>query len=68
MSGTEHHDSVTQLQQHIEIFANDGRVVMSYCFLPDLLDSSLALTCEEGSARIGRMDVYAVRPTWPRTP
>ncbi|HPA04637.1 MAG TPA: glycoside hydrolase family 32 protein [Candidatus Hydrogenedentes bacterium] len=52
----------------IEIFANDGRVVMSYCFLPDLLDSSLALTCEEGSARIGRMDVYAVRPTWPRTP
>ena len=52
----------------IEIFANGGRLVMSFCFLPDLLDKTLSLTCEQGSAHIDRLDIWEVRSTWPETP
>ena len=52
----------------IEVFANEGRVVMSFCFLPDPLDKTLALTCEENAVNINRLDVYEVQSTWPKTP
>ncbi|REJ70547.1 MAG: glycoside hydrolase family 32 protein [Planctomycetota bacterium] len=48
----------------IEVFANGGRVVMSYCFVPAADNKSLSLTARGGSAQIESLDVYELRSIW----
>ncbi len=50
----------------IEIFANDGRIVMSYCFVPDLDDYGLSLRCEGGSATVADLEIHELKPIWPQ--
>ena len=50
----------------IEIFANDGRVTMSSCFLPDVLNRSLALRAVGGTANIESLEVWQLESIWPR--
>jgi len=49
----------------IELFANDGRVVMSFCFVPDLFDRSLGLSVGAGAAHIERLKVWKLNSIWP---
>ncbi len=49
----------------VEIFANDGRISMAFCFLPELLDRSLSVFCEGGPATAGKLDVWELKSTWP---
>ena len=48
----------------IEVFANDGKVSMSSCFLPDPGKSGLELFCDGGSPRILSMAVYELKSAW----
>ena len=49
----------------IEIFAQRGRYVMSFCFRPSrLAGHPLALTSEDGEARIETMKVRELRSIW----
>lgn len=48
----------------IEIFANDGRVVMASCFLADPAERSLALVAEGGAARIVSLEAWELRSVW----
>jgi len=48
----------------IEVFANDGAVVLSSCFLPPDADTSLALNVEGGSARIDAATVWSLASIW----
>ena len=50
----------------IEIFGNDGRITMSFCFLPDPLDKCLKIQAEGGTARINTLEVYELRSIWNR--
>lgn len=49
----------------IEIFAADGRVSMTSCFLPQN-DKTIGLFAEGGSAKIVSADIFELRPIWPR--
>ena len=49
----------------IEIFANQGRISMAFCFLPSPLDTSAAIFCEGGQATVGNLDVWELKSTWP---
>ncbi len=48
----------------IEVFANDGKVSMSSCFLPDPAKSGLELFADGGSPKILSMTVYELKPAW----
>ena len=48
----------------IEVFANDGKVSMSSCFLPDPGKSGLELFADGGSPKILSMTVYELKPAW----
>jgi fructan beta-fructosidase len=50
----------------IEIFANRGRIVMSFCFLPNLADRSLGVSTQGGEAKIVSLTVRELESAWPR--
>jgi sucrose-6-phosphate hydrolase SacC (GH32 family) len=50
----------------IEIFTDDGRANMAFCFLPPPGDESLALACSGGIAKIARLGVWHLASTWPK--
>jgi fructan beta-fructosidase len=50
----------------IEVFTDDGRVHMAFCFLPLPGDQTLALACRGGSAKIVRCNVWRLASTWPK--
>ena len=45
----------------IEVFAHDGGVSASFCFLPDAWDSPLVLLAQDSPCRIASLDVRHVR-------
>ncbi|MCY2986279.1 MAG: glycoside hydrolase family 32 protein, partial [Planctomycetota bacterium] len=49
----------------IEIFANDGRIAMCSCFLPDPLNRSLGLYAKGGTAKVKSLNIWELRSTWP---
>jgi sucrose-6-phosphate hydrolase SacC (GH32 family) len=51
----------------IEVFANDGKVSMSSCFLPDPGKAGLELFCDGGSPKILSMTVYELKSAWAQT-
>ncbi len=48
----------------LEIFANDGRICMSYCFLPDPRDRNLNIYSSAGKIRIVSLKVYELGSIW----
>ncbi|HID23787.1 MAG TPA: hypothetical protein EYP14_15510 [Planctomycetaceae bacterium] len=52
----------------IEVFAGDGRIVMSFCFVPDLTNRRLRLSAAGGSAHIEKLQVRALRSIWEKPP
>jgi sucrose-6-phosphate hydrolase SacC (GH32 family) len=48
----------------IEVFANDGEMSLSSCFLPT--DDRLVVQCLQGSATIRALRVFELETTWPR--
>jgi sucrose-6-phosphate hydrolase SacC (GH32 family) len=51
----------------IEVFANDGKVSMSSCFLPDPGKAGLELFSDGGSPKILSMTVYELKSAWAQT-
>ena len=49
----------------LEVFASDGRVSMTSCFLPKAEERSLEVYAAGGAARIVSLKVYELRPAWP---
>ncbi len=49
----------------IEVFANDGRLVMTSCFLPERDRPSLGIHTEGGPASITSLVVHRLRSAWP---
>jgi sucrose-6-phosphate hydrolase SacC (GH32 family) len=52
----------------IEIFTDDGRSNMAFCFLPPPDDQSLALSCRGGNATIEKLGVWRLTSTWAKSP
>ena len=52
----------------VEIFANDGEVVMSGSFQPDAATLAVTLRSDGGSARVVDVTVTEVRPVWNARP
>jgi sucrose-6-phosphate hydrolase SacC (GH32 family) len=50
----------------IEIFANRGRIVMSFCFLPDVANRSLDIAAQGGQAKIVSLAVRELQSAWPK--
>ncbi len=48
----------------LEIFAQNGAVPFTGCFLPPPTDKSLGLTCSGGPAKIISLDVIELRSAW----
>jgi sucrose-6-phosphate hydrolase SacC (GH32 family) len=48
----------------LEIFANDGRICMSFCFLPDPKNRNLKIYSSGGSIRIVSLKVYELGSIW----
>jgi len=48
----------------VEVFADDGRVSMSSCFLPKADAPALALHARGGGARVVSLAVQPLRPAW----
>lgn len=49
----------------LEVFAANGQIVMSYCFIADPANQDLSLTASGGAARIKSLDLYELKSTWP---
>ncbi|NOX55898.1 MAG: glycoside hydrolase family 32 protein [Planctomycetes bacterium] len=48
----------------IEVFANEGRIVMSFCYVPDLTNRPLKLSVTGGAAQIEKLEIRALRSIW----
>jgi len=48
----------------VEVFGNDGEVVMPCCFLPDAANRSLKMFAHGGTAQIVSMRVFKLRSIW----
>ena len=48
----------------LEVFANDGVVAMTSCFVSSLANQSLSLTALGGSAALTSLDVYGMSSAW----
>ena len=48
----------------LELFANDGVVAMTSCFVSSLANQSLSLTAQGGSAALTSLDVYGMGSAW----
>jgi len=51
----------------LEIFGNDGRISMSFCFLPDPRNRNLKIYSSGGKVRIVSLKVYELRSIWPES-
>ena len=49
----------------LEVFANDGRVSMSTCFLPNRKQRSLEIYATHGPCRVVELRVCELRSAWP---
>jgi sucrose-6-phosphate hydrolase SacC (GH32 family) len=52
----------------IEVYANDGRVVMTSCFVPKLEDHSLGIYVEGGPVAVPSLVVHELRSAWAAGP
>ena len=64
------HDGVIRLQllvdrTSLEVFAQDGLVTMSSCFLPEAADSNLEFYAKGGAVTLRSLEVYELRSVWP---
>ncbi len=50
----------------IEVFADDGKVAMSSCFLPNPANTGLELFSDGGNPRIISMTVHTLKSAWPK--
>jgi len=48
----------------LEIFGNDGRISLSFCFLPDARKRNLKIYSSRGSIRIVSLKVYKLGSIW----
>lgn len=48
----------------IEVFGNDGRVVMTSCFLPTVAEAELNLWTHGGPAKVVSLAIYRLRSAW----
>jgi len=48
----------------LEIFGNDGRISMSFCFLPDARNRNLKIYSSAGKARIVSLKIYELGSIW----
>lgn len=48
----------------LEVFANDGQVTMTGCFVPPPTDKSLRLYAKGGAAKIRSLEVFELRSAW----
>ena len=48
----------------VEVFGNDGEVVIPCCFLPDGTNPRLEMFAHEGAAQIVSMKVYPLKSIW----
>jgi sucrose-6-phosphate hydrolase SacC (GH32 family) len=48
----------------VELFGNDGEIVVPCCFLPGDSDQGLELFAEGGTARVASMDVRKLKSIW----
>ena len=48
----------------IEIFANDGEVVLSSCFTPTEKDDDLTLWTQGGELFVNKIEVYDLKSAW----
>lgn len=48
----------------LEIFGNDGRISMSFCFLPDARNRNLKIYSSGGSIRIVSLKIYELGSIW----
>ncbi len=51
----------------IETFANEGKVSMSSCFLPETKDMPLETYCTSGSVNIISLEIYQLKSIWNNT-
>jgi sucrose-6-phosphate hydrolase SacC (GH32 family) len=49
----------------IEVFANGGRYVMSFCFRPDAANQNLSLAVSGGAATARSLNVWPLKSIWP---
>jgi sucrose-6-phosphate hydrolase SacC (GH32 family) len=49
----------------IETFANDGRVSLTSCYLPDASENALSITARGGAARLRVLEIYGLKSIWP---
>jgi sucrose-6-phosphate hydrolase SacC (GH32 family) len=49
----------------VELFGNDGEVVIPTCFLPEENNQYLELFANGGNAKIASLDVYPLHSIWP---
>jgi len=49
----------------VEVFANEGRVVMSFCVLPEQLQGELVFEAYGGEASVSDLTVYRLQSIWP---
>jgi fructan beta-fructosidase len=49
----------------IEIFANDGEVVLSSCFNPEADNDDLVLWTQGGELFVDDLEIYQIRSVWP---
>lgn len=50
----------------LEIFGNEGRVSMSFCFLPEAADNNLEFFAEGGAVKIVSLVINELRSAWQR--
>ncbi|MFH1009137.1 MAG: glycoside hydrolase family 32 protein [Candidatus Latescibacterota bacterium] len=48
----------------LEVFVHDGRLTMSFCFLPDAADHNLVFCAENGTVNIRSLSVHELRSAW----
>jgi len=51
----------------LEVFGNDRRICMSFCFLPDSSNRNLKIYSSRGKARILSLKVYELGSIWPES-
>ena len=48
----------------LEVFAHDGEVSMSFCFLPEAADVPLVFYAEGGVAQLRALELHELRSAW----
>jgi sucrose-6-phosphate hydrolase SacC (GH32 family) len=48
----------------VEVFANDGEVVMPVCFVPKDGDRGLSMSAASGTARVASLKAYQLKSAW----